>query len=63
MGLRCERVAETMHRQTNGRRGERGQGFAEYALVILFIALVVFGALVLIGPLLGSIFSNVRPAL
>jgi Flp pilus assembly pilin Flp len=47
--------------QRHGR--ERGQGLTEYALVILFIALVVFGALVLLGPVLGSIFSNIKPAL
>ncbi len=41
----------------------RGQGFLEYALIILVVALVIFGALLLIGPTLSSIFDSVRPAL
>lgn len=48
-----------------GRRfsRQRGQNLVEYSLIILFVAIAVIGALALIGPLLGSIFSNVKPAL
>jgi Flp pilus assembly pilin Flp len=42
---------------------QRGQNLVEYSLIILFVAIAVIGALALIGPVLGSIFSNVKPAL
>jgi Flp pilus assembly pilin Flp len=50
---------------TWGRRFslQRGQNLVEYSLIILFVAIAVVGALALIGPVLGSIFSNVKPAL
>jgi Flp pilus assembly pilin Flp len=35
----------------------------EYSLIMVFIAMVVIGALVLLGPVIGSVFSSVRPAL
>lgn len=41
----------------------RGQGFLEYALIILFIVLVVFVTLMLLGPTLANIFSGVAPSL
>ncbi|HLZ22377.1 MAG TPA: hypothetical protein VKQ30_09665 [Ktedonobacterales bacterium] len=45
------------------RRWERGQGFVEYAFIILLVALVVFGALFLLGPAVASVLGGVRPAL
>ncbi|HEY7781035.1 MAG TPA: hypothetical protein VIC85_12550 [Ktedonobacterales bacterium] len=45
------------------RGAQRGQGLVEYAFILLLVALVVFGVLLLIGPTLGSIFSQVTPAL
>jgi Flp pilus assembly pilin Flp len=41
----------------------RGQGFLEYALIILFVVLVVIVTLVLIGPTLANVFSRVPPSL
>lgn len=38
---------------------ERGQGLMEYALVIIFVAVVVIVVLALIGPQVGNLFSNV----
>jgi Flp pilus assembly pilin Flp len=43
--------------------GQRGQNLVEYSLIILLVVLAVVGGLVLVGPVLGSIFSNVVPAL
>jgi Flp pilus assembly pilin Flp len=43
--------------------GQRGQNLVEYSLIILLVVLAVLGGLVLIGPVLGSVFSNVKPAL
>jgi pilus assembly protein Flp/PilA len=46
------------------RRGRHsGQNLVEYSLIILLVVLAVIFGLALIGPALGSIFSNVVPAL
>jgi pilus assembly protein Flp/PilA len=42
---------------------ERGQGLVEYALIIALIAIVVIGILILLGPAIGNIFSNIQQAL
>jgi pilus assembly protein Flp/PilA len=42
---------------------QRGQGLVEYTLLILFMAIAVFAILLLLGPAIGTIFSNILPAL
>ena len=42
---------------------DRGQGLVEYALIIALVAVVVIGILILLGPAIGSIFSNIKNAL
>jgi pilus assembly protein Flp/PilA len=37
----------------------RGQGLVEYALILVLIALVVIVILALLGPAVGTIFSNI----
>ncbi len=44
-------------------RHQRGQGLVEYALIILFVALVVFGTLLILGPRIAASLSGVLPAL
>ncbi len=44
-------------------RTSRGQGLLEYSLIFLMIALVVIGALTLIGPAVAQALSGVSPAL
>jgi len=39
--------------------GERGQGLVEYALILVFIALVVIVILALLGPAIGNAFQNI----
>ena len=39
---------------------QRGQGLVEYALIIALVAVVVIGILILLGPAIGSIFSNIQ---
>ena len=39
---------------------EEGQGLVEYALILVFVAIVVVGALALLGPAVGNAFSQVR---
>ncbi len=44
-------------------RRETGQGLVEYALIIALVAVVVIGILILLGPAIGSIFSNIQQSL
>lgn len=38
---------------------ERGQGLVEYALILVLVVLVAFVVLVVAGPWVGNMFSNV----
>jgi pilus assembly protein Flp/PilA len=40
---------------------ERGQGFVEYSLIMLLVALAVIVILALLGPQIGNLFSNIIP--
>ena len=42
---------------------ERGQGLVEYALILVMIAVVVLAVLLLLGPVIGNMFSNVNSEL
>lgn len=48
-----------MNEITKFLRDEEGATAIEYALLVGFIAVAIVSALVLIGPKLGAIFSNV----
>ena len=41
------------------RRDERGQGLAEYALILALIAVVVIAAVTLLGTNINSILSTI----
>lgn len=41
----------------------RGQGILEYALIMLFVVLVVFGGLILLGPQISHVFGSINNAL
>ncbi len=45
------------------KHGEIGQGFIEYALLLIFIALVVLIALQFIGPTIGNFFNDISSTL
>jgi pilus assembly protein Flp/PilA len=47
----------------NVQLSQRGQGLVEYALIIALVAIVVFAALLIIGPELGNIFSAINSSL
>lgn len=40
---------------------EKGQGLLEYALIMVFVALIVLVALALLGPAIGKMYSDVIP--
>jgi pilus assembly protein Flp/PilA len=40
-----------------------GQGLVEYALIIMFVAMIVLVVLFYVGPAVGNIFSNIIPQL
>ncbi|NWJ48676.1 MAG: pilus assembly protein [Chloroflexi bacterium] len=41
----------------------QGQGLVEYALVLMFVAIVVIAILVFLGPQIGTMFSSVTKSL
>lgn len=42
---------------------ETGQGLVEYALILAMVAVVVFAALMLLGPAIGNVFSMINNSL
>ncbi len=38
---------------------EEGQGLVEYALILVLVAIVVIAILLVLGPLVGNVFSNI----
>jgi pilus assembly protein Flp/PilA len=42
---------------------ERGQGLVEYALILVLVAIVVFAALMILGPVIGNTFSTINNSL
>ena len=38
---------------------EAGQGLVEYAMILVLVAMVVIGILLILGPIVGDVFSNV----
>ncbi len=42
---------------------EKGQGLVEYALILVLVAIVVIAALMILGPIVGNVFSKVNSSL
>ncbi len=42
---------------------QRGQGLVEYALILSLVAIIVFAALMIMGPVLGQTFSTINDSL
>ena len=38
---------------------EEGQGLVEYALILVLVAIVVIAILLLLGPVVCNVFSNI----
>ncbi len=43
------------------RLKESGQGFVEYSLIMLLVALAVIVILAILGPQIGNLFSTIIP--
>jgi len=44
-------------------KNEKGQGLVEYALILVLVSIVVIGALLILGPAIGNIFSTINSTL
>ena len=42
---------------------EKGQGLVEYALILVLVAIVVIAALMIMGPLVGNVFSAINKSI
>jgi pilus assembly protein Flp/PilA len=42
---------------------EKGQGLVEYALILVLVAIIVIAVLMLLGPIIGNVFSTVNDSL
>jgi pilus assembly protein Flp/PilA len=42
---------------------EEGQGLVEYALILVLVAIVVIAILLLLGPAVGNVFSQIVNAI
>ena len=42
---------------------EKGQGLVEYALILVLVAIVVIAVLMLLGPIIGNVFSTLNNSL
>ena len=38
---------------------EKGQGLVEYALILVLVAIVVIAILIILGPVIGNVFSMI----
>ena len=38
---------------------QEGQGLIEYALILVLVAVVVIAIMLLLGPVVGEVFSNI----
>jgi len=42
---------------------EKGQGLVEYALILVLVAIVVIAVLMVLGPIIGNVFSSINTSL
>jgi pilus assembly protein Flp/PilA len=52
-----------MYHKSLHKQNEKGQGLVEYALILVLVAIVVIAALMLLGPIIGNVFSKVNSSL
>ncbi len=42
---------------------EKGQGLVEYAIILVFVAVVVIAVVRLLGPTIGNTFSSINSSI
>ena len=42
---------------------ETGQGLVEYALILVLVAVVVIAVLLILGPIIGNVFTKLNSSL
>lgn len=45
------------------KKKDKGQGLVEYALILVLVAIVVIAALMILGPIIGNVFSDINSSL
>lgn len=45
------------------KSSRHGQGLVEYALILALVAIVVIAALMILGPIIGNVFSTINNSL
>ena len=48
---------------TSKSKREKGQGLVEYAIILALVAIVVIGAMRVLGPTIGNTFSTINSSL
>lgn len=41
----------------------KGQGLVEYALIIVMVLIIVYAAVLILGPTIGNVFSKLNSSL
>jgi pilus assembly protein Flp/PilA len=49
--------------KTKSKRQQKGQGLVEYALILMLVAVVVIAVLLILGPMIGNVFSGINNSL
>ncbi len=52
-----------MNSSFSQKKYQKGQGLVEYALILVLVAIVVVAALMILGPIIGNVFSSVNSSL
>jgi pilus assembly protein Flp/PilA len=52
-----------MNSSASLKRFRKGQGMVEYALILVLVSLVVIAALMILGPTIGNVFSQINSSL
>jgi len=42
---------------------EKGQGLVEYSLILVLVSVVVIAVLMILGPIIGNIFTKINSSL
>jgi pilus assembly protein Flp/PilA len=53
----------SMHSSFSFNSKRKGQGLVEYALILVLVGIVVVAALMLLGPVIGNVFSQINSSL